>query len=265
MTAIITDPSLEELLKAQRHLTGTDRYDEVWEGTYMMAPMPNDEHQQIVSLMTAILVDVVRWPGLGEVRPGVNVTDQDKDWTQNCRVPDVAVFLNDGSARNCGTHWFGGPDFVIEIISPGDQVREKLPFYEKVAVRELLLIDRDPWSLELYRLEEGTFAKVGNATFEQPSLLASNVVWLTFRLIAGSPRPQIEVTQADGGKQWLVGATRRSLPRMSFRGNRTGQRQASVAHPPPCPTPIRRAAEKNLPVATVARRWNAVRSTVWRP
>ena len=71
-------------------------------------------------------------------------------------------------------------------------------------MRELLLIDRDPWSLELYRLEERTFAKVGNATFQQPSLLASNVVALTFRLIPGSPRPQIEVTQADGGKQWLV-------------------------------------------------------------
>jgi len=204
MTTIITDPSLEETLKAQRCLTGADRYDEVWEGTSMMAPFPNDEHQQIVSRMSAILEDVVGWHGLGEVRPGVNVSDREEDWTQNYRVPDVAVFLRDGEARNCGTHWFGGPDFVVEVISPDDQTREKLPFYEKVAARELLLVDRDPWSLELLRLHEGTLAQVGNSSFEKPNVLASDVVPLTFRLIAGNPRPQIEVTQADGGKQWLV-------------------------------------------------------------
>ena len=42
----------------------------------MMMPLPNDEHQSIVSRLTSILEDVIGWPGLGKVRPGVNVTDR---------------------------------------------------------------------------------------------------------------------------------------------------------------------------------------------
>ena len=30
--------------------------------------------------------------------------------------------------------------------------REKLDFYAKVGTREVLILDRDPWSLELYAL-----------------------------------------------------------------------------------------------------------------
>ncbi len=49
MTMMINDASIERQLIASREATGADRYDEIWEGTYMMAPMPNTEHQQIVS------------------------------------------------------------------------------------------------------------------------------------------------------------------------------------------------------------------------
>ncbi len=203
MTTMIIDPSLEESLKAQRKAIGADHYDEVWEGTYIIVSMPNDEHQKIVSRMTSIFEEIIGWPGLGKVRPGVNVSDRD-DWKQNHRVPDVAVFLAGGSARNCDTYWLGGPDFAVEIVSPDDRTREKLPFYEKIAVRELLLVDRNPWSLELFRYRDGTLAKVGQCTVGQDVVLTSQVVPLTFRLVAASPRPQIEVNQTAGQKQWLV-------------------------------------------------------------
>jgi len=49
----------------------------------------------------------------------------------------------------------GGPDFAVEILNPGDRTPEKLPFYASVNVRELLVVDRDPWSLELFRLCDG--------------------------------------------------------------------------------------------------------------
>ena len=47
MVALITDPNLEDRLVAQRRADGTDKYDEVWEGMYVMAPMANNEHQDL--------------------------------------------------------------------------------------------------------------------------------------------------------------------------------------------------------------------------
>ena len=49
MTALITDPHLEAALKIRRHAWGADRFDEVWEGVYIMSPQPNVEHQELVS------------------------------------------------------------------------------------------------------------------------------------------------------------------------------------------------------------------------
>lgn len=204
MATMIIDPWLEGRLQAQRQATGANRYDEVWEGTYRMTPMPNDEHQEIVSRLTSILEEIVGWPGLGKVRPGVNVSDRESDWKQNYRVPDLAVFMAGGKAKNCDAYWLGGPDFAVEILSPEDQTRQKLPFYEKIAVVELLLVDRNPWSLELLRYCNGTLATAGSSTVQQDAVLASDVLSLTFRLVAGDSRPRIEVIQTNGPKQWLV-------------------------------------------------------------
>ena len=132
MTTMIHDLDLERRLQAERAACGADRYDEVWEGVYMMAPMPNDEHQMIVNALAAILQDLIGWPGLGQVRPGVNVSDRCEGWQQNYRVPDVAVFLNDTKAVNHTAFWLGGPDLAIEVVSPGDQTLEKLDFYARV-------------------------------------------------------------------------------------------------------------------------------------
>jgi hypothetical protein len=56
---LIRDPEVELRLRAERAATGADRHDEVWEGIYMMAPMPNDEHQQIVSRFVSILEEII--------------------------------------------------------------------------------------------------------------------------------------------------------------------------------------------------------------
>ena len=71
----------------------------------MMAPMSNDEHQQIVNRFASIFQDAIDWPGLGDVRPGVNVSDRIENWKDNYRVPEVAVFLRDGTAVNHGAFW----------------------------------------------------------------------------------------------------------------------------------------------------------------
>jgi Uma2 family endonuclease len=202
---MVLDSRDQERLRAEREASGADRFDEVWEGVYMMAPLADDEHQDLQSLLGAVFVVVVTWAGLGRTRTGINVSDRVQGWTSNYRIPDVAVFLNGTAATNCSTHWVGGPDLGIEIISPNDRSRDKLAFYAGVGAREILFIDRDPWALELYRLNGGSLDLVGRLVpSDSTETLRSVVVPTSFRLIPGLPRPQIEITHDDGNQRWLV-------------------------------------------------------------
>jgi Uma2 family endonuclease len=204
MPTLIVDQQLEQRLRAERLASGADRFDEVWEDLYVMNPMPNDEHQQLVSRFTSIFEDLVGWPGLGDVRPGVNVSDRVDSWRSNYRVPDVAVFLQSGAARNCGEFWHGGPDFVVEIVSAGDRTRDKLAFYAAVGVRELLVVDRQPWRVELWRGSADGLRPVACSTPENAVVLTSSVLPLTFQLLPDTPRPQFVVTHVASERCWRM-------------------------------------------------------------
>lgn len=204
MAALIQDLDLSRQLIAERRRLGHDRWDEVWEGVYVMNPLPNDEHQEIQLRLGAVLLEVIDAPRLGKVRCGVNVSDRVAEWEKNYRCPDVVVFLNDTKAVNHDTFWYGGPDFAVEIVSPSDRSREKLDFYSKVATRELLLVDRDPWSLELYRHDGERLVLVGAPTPGKFDWLTSEVVPLQFRLVTGELRPEIEIVHSTSQKQWRI-------------------------------------------------------------
>ncbi len=163
MTMLIDDPWLEEQLKEQRRAWGSDHHDEVWQGVYFLAPLPNNEHQELISRLTFIFGTAIANAGLGKVRPGVNLAGCDEGWEHDYRAPDVVVFLNSGTAVNHDTHWTGAADFVVEITSPGDRTHEKVPFYSRLGVRELLIVDRQSWTLELYRQQAGGLEKVGQS------------------------------------------------------------------------------------------------------
>lgn len=204
MTTIIHDADVEKRVQSERAVSGADRYDEVWEGVYMMSPMPNDEHQMIVNAMASILQDMSGWPGLGQVRPGVNVSDRIENWQQNYRVPDVAVFLNETKAVNHNSFWFGGPDLAIEVVSAGDQTREKLDFYSAVATQELLVIHRAPWRLELYRLASQSLRQVEVATVQNDATIQCETVSIECALLDGPDRPRIQVTHCESGRDWTI-------------------------------------------------------------
>ena len=116
----------------------------------------------------------------------------------------VIVFLASGSAENRDTHWRGAADFVIEITSPGDRSYDKLPFYSRLGVREVLIVNRQAWALELYRQQAGGLELVGKSEPERSDVLASGVLPLRFRLLPGQPRPKIEVTHTESGQVWVV-------------------------------------------------------------
>jgi Uma2 family endonuclease len=205
MATLVMDPRIEEALLEQRRAAGGDKFDEVWDGVYVMAPMANTEHQAIVSgLNTAISIALAGVSG-AQVYPGINVSDRREDWEKNYRCPDVEVILPGSKAVDCGPFHLGGPDFLVEVASDHDRSREKFDFYAQIGVREMLLIDRNPWLLELYRLEGSEMVLIGRKFPASHHPLGSLVLPLTFNLLERpSMRPQIEVVHLETNQQWLV-------------------------------------------------------------
>jgi Uma2 family endonuclease len=203
MATLVLDRRLAEELREQRVAAGSDRWDEVWEGTYMMTPLPNIEHQELVSGFVSVIRDALGH-GRAIVLPGTNVSDRETGWEHNYRCPDVAVYFADNPAINCDTHWRGGPDFAVEIVSDDDRSREKLPFYASVGTREILIVDRDPWGLELLRLKDGRLISVGISTSNSPQIIESQTLPLSFCLTDVDDRPAIKAVHLLDGRSWDV-------------------------------------------------------------
>jgi hypothetical protein len=204
MSVLILDPELSREICEERETRKLDRWDEVWDGLHVVAAVPNNEHQKLVMQLAVPFSSVVDWDAGEQVLPGANVSDREKGWKKNYRIPDVLVFLRGNLAKNCHTHWRGGPDLAVEIVSPGDQPRKKLDFYAAVGTRELLILDRDPWAQELYQLRRGKLHSIGRSEIPQSATLASKVLPLSFRLLKGSPRPVIRMTHTATGQKWTA-------------------------------------------------------------
>lgn len=200
---IIQDEDHVQRIIRERQKLGIDKYDEVWDGVYVMPPLANNPHQKLVGFLTPIYHDVVHPDG--QVFPGANVSDRRDHWEKNFRCPDVVVVLPGGLAIDCGTHWLGGPDFLTEIKSPGDDTEEKIPFYSQVKVRELLIIGRDSRALRLLRHNGRELVDVQPTSFKGKPWLVSEVLPLAFRQIVhqGQARTEIRRTDRVAGK-WIV-------------------------------------------------------------
>src|SRR4051794_6469068 len=118
MPLLILDRVKAKQLIRQRRRTGADRKDEVWDGVYVMSPEADNQHQFLTGKFVSVFDQALG--GLAGIRvfPSINISDREKGWRKNYRCPDVAVFLPGNPAQDCGTHWFGGPDFAVEVLSP---------------------------------------------------------------------------------------------------------------------------------------------------
>ncbi len=202
---VIEDAVMFDSFIQERKRKGIDLYDEVWEGVYVVPSMPNNAHQWLLDDLGDILTEVVKRGRLGDKCQGANVSDRREGWDDNFRVPDMVVVLKNSRAIDCGTHFWGGPDFLVEIQSPGDDTEEKVPFYGQIGVRELLIIHRDKRMLRLLRLEGEELVLVAPSPFEGKDWLVSEVLPLAFRrtVVKGSPRTQVRRTDGKPGA-WIV-------------------------------------------------------------
>jgi Uma2 family endonuclease len=193
MALLIYDPEFEAEARALRPGLSEDRWTEVWEGVEVVSPIANNEHQKLVFGLGAAFYALIDQAGRGEAFGPVNVSDRTPDWLDNYRNPDLAVFLTGTSAIDHGTHWVGGPDLAVEVISPGENPTAKFTFYESINTQEVLLIQRYPWAVELYALVAGKLTPVPSGT---------SALGMTFSIVPAKPRPRVRVTTAD--REWLV-------------------------------------------------------------
>lgn len=123
---------------------------------YYMAP-PSTRHQRIISDIHYRIKDyIIKNNGECEVFSAPFAVFLNKD-DKNYVEPDISVICDKNKITDKGCN--GAPDWVIEIISPGNKEMDyykKLFKYQAVKVREYWIVDPIKEMVMVYRFEKET-------------------------------------------------------------------------------------------------------------
>jgi len=149
-------PVVPEHILQWRKTTGADCWDEMWEGVLHMTPEPNRAHQDLQGALYSWLR--VHWavPKGNRVFPPINIASPG-GWPNDYRIPDLVLLTPDRFQIDHNEYFEGPPTVVVEIRSPGDESLEKLPFYARIGVPEVWMIDRDSRAPQVLALSAGTY------------------------------------------------------------------------------------------------------------
>ena len=134
-----------EMLEQRRRL-GLDKHDEVWEGVYHLVSGASPSHQRIERTLLGALTSFAERNGF-KLYADLDVHNPSAPLDQDYRQPDISVVRAEHLIPR-GIK--GPPELAIEVISPRDESRGKLPFYAKVRAREVWLIDPLARTIELF-------------------------------------------------------------------------------------------------------------------
>jgi len=162
-------PELEALLERRRQ-AGVDRLDEVWQGVRHMVPGPSIEHADISQQLAVLLDGPARAAGLRPTMSEFNLGESEHDF----RVPDGGLHRPGASGVGQAT-----AAAVVEILSPGDESRQKLPFYADHDVDEVLLVDPAERTVTWLALHDGEYEPVQRSVLIDlgPTELAQQLDW----------------------------------------------------------------------------------------
>lgn len=138
---------------AHRRATGADTHDEIWEGAYHMSPAANDRQSLLVGELAALLHPLAKRRGL------FGATEFNVGESTDFRVPDYGI-------RRTRTSMVFLPTaaLVVEVVSPGDESWDKLPFYAAHDVDEVVIADLADRSLVWMHLTDGAYRQVDRST-----------------------------------------------------------------------------------------------------
>ena len=143
---------------AWRKRTGNDKFDEMWEGVLHMPPMPNRTHQELEGALERWLWTYWAQPRGAKVYHQINIASIG-GWPDDYRIPDLVLLTPDRFHVDHDEYFEGAPTVVVEIHGPGDEAHDKMPFYAKLGVPEMWIIDRGAKEPEVYVLKRGRYAK----------------------------------------------------------------------------------------------------------
>ncbi|MGH2854777.1 MAG: Uma2 family endonuclease [Solirubrobacteraceae bacterium] len=171
MRTVVLDPStasFDEMLERRRR-SGIDRMDEVWDGVLHMVPAPTGRHAQIEWRLARLLGPLAERAGL---RAGGQFNLGDSE--DNYRVPDGGLHRTPAT----GT-WHSTAALVVEIVSPGDESWEKLPYYAAHNVDEVLIVDPAKRTCDWLGLREGEYRPIERSAVIDlgPGELAEQIDW----------------------------------------------------------------------------------------
>ena len=170
MRTLLSDPlpaEVEAFLERRKHL-GQDRKDEVWEGVLHVVPAPSHRHSSLGAQVKAHL----RAPAAAArltVTDDFNLGD-----AEDFRVPDGGLH-RPGAAEM----WHPTAALTLEILSPGDETWQKLPFYAAHGVDEVLIVDPEEREIHWLALAAGTYQPVERSGLIElgPQTLAQQIDW----------------------------------------------------------------------------------------
>ena len=169
-------PGLDE-----RRRTGCDRLDEVWAGVPHLVPPPSISHQDVEYELEQALRSIAArrelrtYHNIALVVPGTGWNDY--------RVPDLSIAHPTQLSERALE---GRAELVVEILSPRDESRDKLPFYASRGVREAWLIEPATREVEVFALRGRSYERVLaiDGAIHAPALA------IDLRVVAG-PRLQL--------------------------------------------------------------------------
>lgn len=171
MSTLVLDPAAPglEALKERRRQAGLDRLDEVWEGVLHMVPAPSHEHGRLAVQLVKLIGPAADAAGL-EMTDACNIGSSEEDF----RVPDLALHRPGASGV-----WHPTAALVVEIVSPGDESWEKLPFFAAHGVDEVLIVDPQERSLHWLGLGGGKYGEIERSGLTElgPGELAERIEW----------------------------------------------------------------------------------------
>ena len=150
-------------LTYQEYLDGPEiraRYDIV-DGEMIMAPSPKRAHQTIAGDIYARLRQFATENELGRVWfAPLDVVVQEAPL--RVRQPDL-MFVRNENSEILGDFIHGGPDLVVEVLSPGNsrsEIESKLSDYAQISVRECWLISPEARTAEVLQLDDGQWSRL---------------------------------------------------------------------------------------------------------
>ena len=149
-TVLLGPPTrqVEELI-ARRKALGQDRYDEVWQGEYHLAPAAHPWHGRVQRVLAMTLEPLAARVGL------VGTESFNLGQPDDYRVPDGGFHWSLPQQT-----WVPTAAIVVEVVSPDDETWAKFGFYARHGVEEVGVADPMAGVLRWFRLAGDGYEEV---------------------------------------------------------------------------------------------------------